>query len=71
VNSLSRISHEYNGKIRWQPELETSVFVASGGGYGSDVEPSLRLIQVALGWLMPGARRYGIVNCAASGTIIE
>ena len=41
VNSPSRITLEYNGKIRPQPDRENSFSRASGGGDGSDVEPSL------------------------------
>lgn len=41
VLSLSRITLENNGKIRPQPDRENTFAVASGGGNGTAVEPSL------------------------------
>jgi hypothetical protein len=43
VLSLSRITPENNGKIRPQPDRENAFARASGGGDGTDVEPSLPL----------------------------
>jgi hypothetical protein len=40
-DSPTRITLEYNVKIRPQPDLENAFARASGGGDGSDVEPSL------------------------------
>ena len=40
VFSVSRISLENNGKIRSQPARENHFVKASGGGSGTDVEPS-------------------------------
>jgi len=41
VLSLTRITLEYKGKIRLQPDRENAFAGASGGGDGPDVEPSL------------------------------
>lgn len=41
VNSLTRITLENIKKIRPQPDRENAFARASGGGHGSDVEPSL------------------------------
>ena len=40
VQSPSRITLENNGKIRPQPDRENAFARASGGGDGSDVQPS-------------------------------
>ena len=40
VFSVSRITPENNGKIRPQPDRENAFAGASGGGDGSDIQPS-------------------------------
>lgn len=40
VLSPSRITPEYNGKIRPQPDRENAFAGASGGGDGLDIQPS-------------------------------
>ena len=40
VNGPTRITLEYNGKIRPQPDRENGFSRACGGGNATDVEPS-------------------------------
>ena len=50
VNSPSRITLEYNGKIRPQPDRENAFAKASGGGEGTAGDPSLGARPLPAGW---------------------
>jgi hypothetical protein len=47
VLSPTRITPEYNGKIRPQPDRENAFARASGGGDGTGIEPSVEIVAEA------------------------